>query len=446
MIHILFYTFFLSPSIRNNQHLFFKRLVCNSISNNVPGNPSYSGQVFYPLDIEDNSTVREALWTLRQLKQKDHLSLNIKKELEILQSCGNQEAATLTLVGYKGKPSPNQDRAVAIVPFLIGHDKHHQHEATPTTTSLSQPHDEKSSSTTISSRLIAVFDGHARFGEMISEYAVTHLPQVLAKKLDQLFLSKKVNNKSVKTAIIDTFIEVDRDCPGENFGGCTASVVLQQGTKLYVANTGDSRSFVVVYRPTRQRSVEIIYISREDVPHLPGERRRIEECGGKVVVPPEDVSRVLYDNPITRELCGLSMSRAIGVWPLRKLGVIPDPIVDVIDIDQVVESQVLKDCPIPEKDGTMSAAGLGSLDDVHIFAVSATDGLLKFVPPEEIAKGVAHSLYDDNAPYLLSAVENLIKEASSEWEYARQRRYRDDIAVSVTAIRRPPTAAPSKQP
>jgi hypothetical protein len=124
-----------------------------------------------------------------------------------------------------------------------------------------------------------------------------------------------------------------------------------------------------------------------------------------------------------------------------KPGVIPDPIVDVIDIDHMVESQVMKDCQILEENETMNAACFVSSDDVHIFAVSATDGLLDFASPEMIAQTVAYSVYNEDAPYLLSAIEKLIHLAASGWEKARQGRYRDDIAMSVTEIRRPVAAA-----
>jgi serine/threonine protein phosphatase PrpC len=396
---------------------------------------------------------------LRQIKRKDHsLYLANKKELEILQSCGNPQAATLTLIGYKGgtlESQINQDRAVVIVPFYMDQSKNQQqqqHPTTTTTTTTSPSKQDSTSTTNISSRLIAVFDGHARLGENISQYAVTQLPKVLAKKLDRIKYTNNNNNDDdddailIKNAIIDTFIEIDRDCPGEISGGCTASVVLQLGSKIYVANAGDSRSLVVVYRPTCQ-TIEVIYQSREDKPHLPDERKRVEECGGQVYLPPlGGTSRVLYTDPDTGMQSGLAMSRSIGDWEVGKFGVIPNPIVDIIDIDQVVESQVLRDCQIPEEDGTMNASCFLSSDDVHIFAVSATDGLMDFASPEMIAQAIAYSLYyddkdnnndDDDAPYLLSALEQLIYLAASGWEKAKQGRYRDDIAISVTEIRRP---------
>jgi serine/threonine protein phosphatase PrpC len=391
-------------------------------SNNNTATP-FAGQTFYPQDIIYNADVSKALLKLSQLKRKDHLHLtnSDKKKLEALLSCGNQEVATLTLIGHKGESSEyqmNQDRAVVISPFHIGQDNKQQQE--------------DAASTTIPSRLMAVFDGHSKNGEKISQYAATQLPMVLAMKLDQIQRTDHDENEEtnlVKNALIDTFIEIDRTCPGQEGGGCTASVVLQRGSKLYAANAGDSCSFVVLYQPSSPNKTRIIYETRADTPGLPDERRRVKECGGDVVYQGYEDYVVLYTEPVSRTLTALAMSRSIGDWEAGKVGVIPDPIVDVIDIDQVVERW---------KGWNPSGS-----DDVHIFVVSATDGMTKFFCPEYIAKTLASSLYDDDAPYLLSAIKNHIDRAKYEWNFRRRNKYRDDVTVSVMDIRRPP-AAPSK--
>jgi serine/threonine protein phosphatase PrpC len=368
--------------------------------------------------------MKEVLAKLRKLKRKDgdlqdHHS---DKERKLLEESGDHRAATLTLIGYKGgtlESQINQDRAVVISPFHVGKDANKG----------------QSKNSIRDSRLIAVFDGHARLGEKVSEFAVKELPNLLASKLQDMESNEEP--EAVKEALIDTFIEIDRTCPGEVSGGCTASVILQRGSKLYVANAGDSRSFLVVYRPSK-KTVEIVYISREDKPHLPDEMKRVQKYGGQVFLPPMGTSRVLYTDPDSGMQSGLAMSRSIGDWEVGKFGVIPDPIVATIDIDQIVQTQVLRDCQIPSEDETMDASCFVSSDDVHIFAVSATDGLTDFASPEVIAQAVAASLYHEDAPYLLSALEQLIYFAASGWEKAKQGRYRDDIAVSVTSIREPP--------
>jgi serine/threonine protein phosphatase PrpC len=402
----------------------------------------YHGRTFSPQDIYYDPNVKEALTKLRQIKRNDEIDDGKKNELELLQSSGNTSAATLTLIGYKGgtlDSQINQDRAVVISPYHVGKEGdasavNKRRRFTTFASSLPRKEETNDSTNTIS-RLIAVFDGHARLGEKVSQYAVTELPNLLAKKLDAMH--PKDDPDAIKEALVETFIEIDKSCPGEVSGGCTASVVLQRGSKVYIANAGDSRSFLVVYRPSK-RTVEIVCISREDKPHLPDERQRVEEYGGQVFLPPLGTSRVLYTDPDSGMQSGLAMSRSIGDWVVGKLGVIPDPIVDVVDIDQVVQSQVLRDCQIPEEDETMDAFCFVSSDDVHIFAVSATDGLMDFASPEVIAQAIAFSLYHDDAPYLLSALEQLIYLAASGWEKSKQGRYRDDIAISVTEIRAPP--------
>jgi hypothetical protein len=128
-----------------------------------------------------------------------------------------------------------------------------------------------------------------------------------------------------------------------------------------------------------------VYITREDKPSLADERARVEKMGGQVYIPVRGTSRVVYHDRDSGAPTGLAMSRSIGDWEAGKLGVIPDPIVDVLDLKEVVAAQLdgtAKEAQeayeidgqgeITEMD--LGAGGDPSVDDVHIFAVSATDG------------------------------------------------------------------------
>jgi len=157
----------------------------------------------------------------------------------------------------------------------------------------------------------------------------------------------------------------------------------------------------------------------------------VESRGGKVYLPFQGTSRVLYTDPVSGMLSGLAMSRSIGDWEVGKVGVIPDPIVHVVDIPELVEAQLKEDSSPSE-------------DDVHIFAVSATDGMMDFISPEAIGHALAASLYGKEGPHLLTTLEQLIYIAAQRWEQSRQGRYRDDIAVAVSQIRIP-TDGLSKQ-
>ncbi len=390
----------------------------------------------------------------------------------------SEDQATLTLIGYKGgelHEQINQDRAFVISPFYVydddsnnnNHNIHHN-------TNNSGP----------MMRLLGVFDGHAKLGEKVSEYSVQQLPQLLSSKLQTILLQQQQTNsqqkqqqhpqqqqEQIQNAINDTFIEVDKTAPAQISGGCTASIILQIQSQIYVANAGDSRSFVATYnKNTHQTS--IVYITREDKPDIPEERQRVENAGGQVYIPPPDrvmlgaSSRVVYVDKHTGNRNGLAMSRSIGDWAAGELGVIPNPKVEVLDIQSVIDDKV-KDaneeyqnrissssssCSSGNNDGeekkededhnnlnscissTSSSLRESTSEDIEVFAVSATDGLLDFVDVNDIAKTVANSLYIEDSPHPLSACESLITTAASSWWKAKNGRYRDDIAIAVSKL------------
>jgi len=231
------------------------------------------------------------------------------------------------------------------------------------------------------------------------------------------------------------------------------SVILRQEQKIYVANAGDSRSFVVAYRPSTGK-VQIVYMSREDKPSLPDERARVEAMGGQVYIPMRGTSRVVYHDPITGSPSGLAMSRSIGDWAAGKLGVIPDPIVDVLEIPDLVQATLKnstankEQCYVVDENGDMDTGACGDRaeeeedeenqkDDVYLFGVTATDGLMDYLAAQEIAKVVATSLFEKGASHPITACELLIFSAANGWQQDKQGRYRDDIAIAVSALRLP---------
>jgi serine/threonine protein phosphatase PrpC len=404
----------IAPATRTTLAEAAPRASFSSSSNDGDDDAEYSpcGRAFFPQDVYYDSKVKETLAKLRALKRDDvdaELDTTSKGSATgILSRSGRKFMGTLSLIGYKGGPIDsqiNQDRAVVVSPFWVGDEEKEQDETMMDT------------KRNITSKLIGCFDGHARLGEVVSEYVVKELPKLLATKLQKI--EPKDQPEQVAKAITETFIEMDKTAPADVSGGCTASIILQRGTKLYVANAGDSRSFVVVYRANK-KTTSVIYTSREDKPDLPDERARVEKAGGQVLVPLYGTSRVLYTDPESGMTSGLAMSRSIGDWEVGKFGVIPDPIVDIIDVEQVVNEHSESD------------------DDICIFAVSATDGLMDYTTPEGIAKVLATSMYEEDGPHLMTALEQLIYVAASGWERSKRGTYRDDIAISVSEIRIPP--------
>lgn len=223
----------------------------------------------------------------------------------------------------------NQDRALALSPYL-----YHNINSSSNGDKSARP----------VARLIGAFDGHAKFGEKVSEYVVKTLPSLLGHKLVQYEASLGAKNEvvdqqkkddDISHILHDTFLELDATSPASPSGGCTASLVLQLGTKVYIANAGDSRSFIAVHikSPSTSQSTnkendsnksqgitKIIFGTREDKAHLPKERERVEHMGGTVYLPNgfldsgKGTTRVLYQDPTTGSTSGLAMSRSIGDW------------------------------------------------------------------------------------------------------------------------------------
>jgi hypothetical protein len=153
-------------------------------------------------------------------------------------------------------------------------------------------------------------------------------------------------------------------------------------------------------------------------------------------------SRVLFTDPVTGDQTGIAMSRSIGDRDVGKYGVIPDPTIDVIDLEELIQERMRK----VASSGVMSMFAFNrpsetSVDDVHIFAVSASDGMMDILNPKGIARFLVPSLCQDSGEHLLTACEKLISTAADGWQRASfDSRYRDDIAISVCKIRTPPSA------
>ena len=356
------------------------------------------GNPYLPLDIEENDEIKSAL---QAIKAEGPNSENMK----LLETAGTDDAATLTLTGYKGggltSKQVNQDRALIISPFLVVDEE---------------------SSTDSNNRLMCVFDGHNSDGEIVSEFATRCLPDILSRNLKDLNKTAKENKWNdeqrvveTKKVLTDTFLEVHSAGKTElatNSGGCTASVVLKLGDKVYIANAGDTQSIVATYTEATG-DIAVNYVTREDTPDLDDEMERIEKKGG-VVQYVDGSSRVIYfdENDVARG--GLAISRALGDWDLSDYGVIPDPIVDVIDLKDVTEGT---------DDGK-----------VQVFAVAASDGLLEFIDRADFLCRTVEGLYVPNKPDIFTAMQDMIVDAKKGWFLECGDEYRDDITIAATKL------------
>lgn len=178
------------------------------------------GCVLTAVDILYDESTQGALSILRE-SQDDNKR---EQALSTLQSAGDDSKTTLTLRGYKGgklEDQVNQDRAFVVSPFKIG----------------SNSVDPKPVA-----QLLGVFDGHGTGGEKTSQYAVDNVSSLLAAKLATIADQEQgdsYDDSRVVAALKETFDELDKNDPSFGAAGCTATVILRLGQKLFIANAGD---------------------------------------------------------------------------------------------------------------------------------------------------------------------------------------------------------------
>lgn len=373
--------------------------------------------------------------------------------LQELGSSGDWEKTTMTLIGYKGGPMKsqvNQDRSIVVSPLLL-----------PPLDDSSSEAQKAAEPPAFEERIafLGVLDGHGFRGEIVSEYARTEIPKRLAAKFRKLYSdtyssgsSSSDNNEGdtnnrqgsaqqqqqlslasllnsnvtvTKKIITDTFLEVDESTPAGEDGGCSCSMAIQIGRKVYMANIGDSITIIARYRElvedaaAAEDAVQVLYQTREDKPDLPDELARIEAAGGEVYTPEGDSSRVLFEKD--GHQVGLAMSRSIGDHSAP--GVIAAPIIDVFDIPAL-----------------LSGGGTNNPSKNHLFLVSFSDGMADYITSHDVANFMAKSLYGNNSDnnklqmHPHNAAEQLIYIASKGWTRDMGGQYRDDITIAASTI------------
>lgn len=259
-------------------------------------------------------------------------------------------------------------------------------------------------------------------GEIVSQYVIDELPVKISYGLE----AEGTTDDDVITNLLNkTFVELDRDAPVGDKGGCTASLLLKLQSKLYFANSGDSRTLLASFNPATNSS-DILFITREDKPDLPDEKERVEKMGGMVYIPPaskpDASSRVVIYDYLSGTRSGLAMSRSIGDRDFGKVGVIPDPIVKVFDLNKLVVEN--ESCLNEESSKECS------VDERHIYAVSGTDGLFDELDLSEITGMVGSHLFLDEGKQLATALAALVVTSAQRWGA----RYRDDIAIVAARL------------
>ncbi|KAL7531973.1 hypothetical protein ACHAWF_003980 [Thalassiosira exigua] len=355
-------------------------------------------------------------------------------------SIASKNHIILTHKSNRQKPAPiNQDRAVLIPSFC-----------------------NECQSINITSRgqfFVGIFDGHDDNGHLTAQFASDEIPSRIGTKIPNTLFSSELGKSDpdevevMKQMITKAFVEVDADVP-ESGGGCIASIIFRRGSKLYMANTGDSTSFIVVYRPPSdfdeetaktngkyiysprspdvqlhlQGSISIHHQNKKHKPNFPEERSRIESLGGRVHIPPKSPmgSRVIVRSALHREDVGLAMSRSIGDWEWTAVGVIPDPDVTVLDLRTFWSENDIR-------------------SGAKVFVVMGSDGLFDARRAEFVAAHLAFGFFESQsaqqsrepdskpksfASHMIDVGKKLINMASP----MQEKFYRDDISFVAQVV------------
>jgi serine/threonine protein phosphatase PrpC len=130
--------------------------------------------------------------------------------------------------------------------------------------------------------LFSVFDGHGVHGDKVSHFTMNTLQAILE---DHPLLQENTP-AALKHAFLqcDSLLKQEPSIDAE-LSGTTAVVTVMRGSRLYIANVGDSRA--VLARRLPNGKVVAVDLTEDQKPDTPAEMARIQKKKG-FVSPPEE--------------------------------------------------------------------------------------------------------------------------------------------------------------
>ena len=260
--------------------------------------------------------------------------------------------------------------------------------------------------------IFGVLDGHGENGHFASKFVKSYIinqikshPLIKNEKDPQKIYSKIISDgyQMLANIYLDADVKIQHQGFDCSRSGTTCIIIIQLLEHIICANTGDSRAIIVFDQDSNLFKSKIYPLSYDCKPELPNEKKRIEESGGVV-------EKAYYSDDEDGEFSGpwrvwakgedfpgLAMSRSIGDFDAKKVGVIPNP--------QIVEYKI---------------------DKASKYFVMASDGIWEFISNEECMK-IANQFYlrDD----CLGMCRELSKLATELWDINDI--IRDDITIIV---------------
>ena len=120
--------------------------------------------------------------------------------------------------------------------------------------------------------VFGIFDGHA--GAAASAYVKNNLAQYLKNSFEKNN-QETLSDDGIWQALKECFINLDTDYTG--IDGTTATVAIILNDKVWIANTGDSRTILIKNDGTT------VQASEDAKPDIPRYKKTIEKLGGFVL-------------------------------------------------------------------------------------------------------------------------------------------------------------------
>ena len=160
--------------------------------------------------------------------------------------------------------------------------------------------------------LFGIFDGHG--GSDVVKFVKDRLPQLIKNYLLDLC--------PVETAFKNAFEKVDQELKffDSEYVGTTATLVLIKDNKIYCANVGDSKAYILYDNSYKQ-------ISSDHKTNVEDEKIRVESMGG-----------IIKKNRIMGQLI---LTRTLGDLYVKQYGVINTPDISVNEIGNTIKYVIL---------------------------------------------------------------------------------------------------------
>ena len=274
--------------------------------------------------------------------------------------------------------------------------------------------------------IYGVMDGHGVNGHLVSQFLAGKIHEFFSNQSNYkshkrrrslnstdnnnqtIFNEDKVydilqhnNFDIIHKFIKDTNTELENSKFDVHFSGSTCVLIFKIGKNLIISNTGDSRAILIKQNSSlTKQNWEVEPLTIDHKPEIKTERDRIEKEGGRVEQCKDEngisvgVFRVWEQN---EEYPGIAMSRSIGYFVAKKIGVTYKPDITVRTIDPTYRSIVL-----------------------------ASDGIWDFLSNEKVME-IVKPYYESGDSK--GAVKELVAKARELWE--EENDIIDDITVIV---------------